>query len=236
MNITQMLIILAVLPTILIGTIIYKNDTVEKESVGLLSKLFLDGICLAAIVIALTDILQTLIPFLAKDLKTLSNVELFISMFFGVALIEEGCKWLAFKLVAWKNKEFNYIYDAIVYAVFISLGFATIENVIYVIDGGVWIALVRSICSVPGHAFFGIFMGYYFGLAKQAELNNNNVLKHKNQILSIMVPAILHTIFNYCLYTQNTIGLVCYVTFLVLLYINSYNKIKQLSKIELSLT
>ena len=110
MNLTIMLIILAVLPSVFIGTIIYKNDVVEKEPVKFLRKLFVLGVALSAIVILLTGVLQSIVPFLAQDLKTLSGLELFISMFLSVALIEEGCKWLTFKLVAWNSKNFDYIY------------------------------------------------------------------------------------------------------------------------------
>lgn len=235
MNLTIMLIILAVLPSVFIGTIIYKNDVVEKEPKEFLRKLFALGVALSAIVILLTGVLQFIIPFLAQDLKTLSGLELFISMFLSVALIEEGCKWLTFKLVAWNSKNFDYIYDAIVYSVFISLGFATIENVLYVVNGGLWVALVRSICSVPGHAYFGITMGYYLGLAKQATINGNKEIRKKNLFLSIIIPTTLHTIFNFCLFTQSTTGLIFYLVFLVLLFVSSTKKIKQLSRITSSM-
>ena len=75
MNLTIMLIILAVLPSVFIGTIIYKNDVVEKEPVKFLRKLFVLGVALSAIVILLTGVLQSIVPFLAQDLKTLSGLE-----------------------------------------------------------------------------------------------------------------------------------------------------------------
>ena len=82
-----MLIILAVLPSVFIGTIIYKNDIVEKEPVKFLRKLFALGVALSAIVILLTGVLQSIVPFLAQDLKTLSGLELFISMFLKFGII-----------------------------------------------------------------------------------------------------------------------------------------------------
>ena len=211
---------------------IYKKDIVEKESTGLLFKLFLGGAIGSVI---LTLLLSTVLEPIIPDLEDSNNnfIYLAINTFFKVALVEEFSKWIFLKKITWKNKEFNYIYDAIVYAVFVALGFATIENIIYVLgsEGGISIAILRAILSVPGHAFDGVFMGYYYGLAKQAKINDNIKLFKRNMIFSLLIPVVFHFIFDYLLLSENSILLILYLVFIILLYINAFKRINKLSNI-----
>ena len=215
---------------------IYKKDTVEKESAELLFELFLGGAIGAVILtFVLSIILSPILPDVDED--TTNYIYLAINTFFKVALVEEFSKWLFLKRITWKNKEFNYIYDAIVYSVFVALGFATVENILYVLgsDGGISTAILRAVLSVPGHAFNGVFMGYYYGLSKQAEINGNTKLLRKNMILSLSIPTITHFIFDYLLLASNNILLVIYLAFIILLYTNAFKRINQLSDITDSL-
>ena len=226
------LLFLSVLPSIALGVMIYKKDIVEKESPGLLFKLFLGGAIGSVI---LTLLLSTVLEPIIPDLEDSNNnfIYLAINTFFKVALVEEFSKWIFLKKITWKNKEFNYIYDAIVYAVFVALGFATIENIIYVLgsEGGISIAILRAILSVPGHAFDGVFMGYYYGLAKQAKINDNIKLFKRNMIFSLLIPVVFHFIFDYLLLSENSILLILYLVFIILLYINAFKRINKLSNI-----
>lgn len=235
MNIFVILMLLSIIPSIILGLIVYNNDRVEKEPLKMIAGLFVGGISVVAFVLCINLVMESYLPFFSKDVEKLSDIELFISMLFGVALIEEGGKWLIFKKLAWNNKEFNYLYDAIVYSVFISLGFATVENMLYVLDGGLWVAIIRSICSVPGHVFFAIYMGYYFGLAKQAQINNKKKLKNNKLIKSLLIPTLLHTFFNYFLFSNNKCVMLMYVLFIILLYIKSFKRIKTLGSISVEM-
>lgn len=236
MTYIQFLLLLSVLPSIALGVMIYKKDIVEKEPPRLLLKLFLGGAIGSVI---LTLLLSTVLEPIIPDLEDSNNnfIYLAINTFFKVALVEEFSKWIFLKKITWKNKEFNYIYDAIVYAVFVALGFATIENIIYVLgcEGGISIAILRAILSVPGHAFDGVFMGYYYGLAKQAKINDNIKLFKRNMILSLLIPVVFHFIFDYLLLSENSILLILYLVFIILLYINAFKRINQLSNIKESL-
>ena len=232
MTYIEFLLFLSVLPSIALGVMIYKKDIVEKESPGLLFKLFLGGAIGSVI---LTLLLSTVLEPIIPDLEDSNNnfIYLAINTFFKVALVEEFSKWIFLKKITWKNKEFNYIYDAIVYAVFVALGFATIENIIYVLgsEGGISIAILRAILSVPGHAFDGVFMGYYYGLAKQAKINDNIKLFKRNMIFSLLIPVVFHFIFDYLLLSENSILLILYLVFIILLYINAFKRINKLSNI-----
>ena len=118
-----------------------------------------------------------------------------LSAMLVVAPAEELGKFLVLRLITWKNKHFNYSYDAIVYAVFVSLGFAALENVGYVFSNGIGTALMRMFTAVPGHACFAVFMGYFYSKAKYASLTKDKkcVL---HIILSMLVPIVIHGIYD----------------------------------------
>ena len=162
-------------------------------------------------------------------------VELFFGVFIGIALVEEFSKWIFVRLITWKNKAFTHIYDAVVYAVFVSLGFATLENILYVIDSGIGTAIMRAVLSVPMHAFCGVFMGYYYGLAKQNEVYNRNDLMGKNILLSLLIPILLHGFFDYCLITGEPILIIVFFIFVILIYIFAFRRIFILSKVAVPL-
>ena len=229
----KILLGLSVLPSIILGYIVYKEDKVEKEPASLLMKLLFGGVIAAIMTVIISIVLEFIFPFLTIESKT--TIESVIEILFEVSFVEEFCKWIILKKVTWNNKEFNYLYDAIVYAVFVSLGFATIENILYVLDGGLEIAILRSLLSVPGHVFYGVFMGYCYGMSKLGELNNNNKIKIKNMCLSIVIPTILHFIFDFCLTNPNITFLTIYLIFIVMLYILAFKKIIKISKIKKSI-
>ena len=78
-------------------------------------------------------------------------------------------------------------------------------------------------------------MGYYYGISKLGEINNRNDIKTKNIILSIAIPTILHSIFDFCITNPNMVFLTIYLVFIILLYINAFKKIIKLSKIKKSI-
>ena len=164
--------------------------------------------------------------------EKLNLIELIFHVFIGVALVEEFSKWIMTYLISYNNEEFDEIYDIIIYSVFVSLGFAALENILYVAQGGISTAIARALLAVPGHACDGVFMGYYFGLAKISEINNNEKLKRKNLVLSLLAPTILHGIYDYCLFTGRLIFLLLFFCFVFCLYKYSNKKIKQYSSIK----
>lgn len=85
--------------------------------------------------------------------------------FILAALPEETCKILVLVLYARRHSAFDEPMDGVVYGVAASLGFATMENVLYVAQGGLGVAILRALTSIPGHATFGAIMGYYLGQA-----------------------------------------------------------------------
>lgn len=225
------LFILSALPVFLLGMYIYKKDR-NKEPTKLLVKLFLGGICSCFLVLILSVILSLIFPILSADTSKLNLFLLIIRVFIGIALIEEFCKWIITYFISYNNKNFDEIYDMIVYSVYVSLGFAFFENLLYVFDGGISTGIMRAVLAVPGHAWDGVFMGFYLGLSKQSSINGRKDLKRKYLILSILVPTILHGIYDYCLLSGNVILILLFFVFVILLYIYAIKKINKMSSIN----
>jgi RsiW-degrading membrane proteinase PrsW (M82 family) len=117
-----------------------------------------------------------------------------VQAFIVVALVEEFSKYVIVKLYAQKNKEFNESFDGIVYAVFVSMGFAALENVLYVFQYGVATGITRAFTAVPAHAVFGVLMGYFMGKAKFSE--NKFILN----ITGLLLATIFHGAYDFFLF------------------------------------
>ena len=156
---TILLFIIALLPIVVIFKYINHKD-VNKEPTSLLVRLFLGGIMSCFLVLFISELLTPILPFMDKtDESTFAEILLY--SFIGVALIEEGCKFFMTYTIGYKNREFDEAYDIIVYSIFVALGFAAFENILYVVGNKSFITgITRGILSVPGHACFGLFMGY----------------------------------------------------------------------------
>lgn len=223
----DILLYIAVLPVVVLCLYIYNKD-LDKEPKKIVGKLFLWGM-LSVIPIV---ILELLVDKIVTTDDSSNLVKLFIATLVGVALIEEGFKWLITHKNIYDNEEFNHPYDAIVYAVFASLGFALVENVLYVYGNGVSVGILRAFLTVPSHACDAVIMGYYLGRAKQAEYNNNQKYSNKDLALSLIMPILAHTLYDYFLFSQRNIMLVFFIIFVIALYIVCFKLIKKLSKIS----
>lgn len=219
------------LPVFLVGRYIYKHDK-NKEPMKMLLKLFVSGVFSCFLVLFISSIMGEVFPIFNADIENLDLFELAIYVFVGIALVEEFCKWLMSYSIAFNNKEFEEVYDMIVYSTFVALGFAFFENFLYVLDGGVAVGILRALLAVPGHACDGVFMGYYLGLAKTSALNNRDDLKKKNILLSVLVPTIMHGIYDFCLFTGNLLLIIFFFAFVIYVYVYSIKKIKKVSSID----
>ena len=195
-----MYIILAasLLPVILLMVYIYNRDTFNKEPLPLLLKAFGFGVLAAVLDIPVAKVLEFIVP------KVFSSPgwDAFHSAFFSAAFPEEFCKLLILYLCIWKNPNFDEYYDGLEYAAFVGLGFAGVENVLYIMQGGLGLAVGRGIFAVPAHFFFAIFIGYFFSLARFRYEKRNLYM-----ILAYVIPVILHGIYDFLLmYVDNLRG------------------------------
>lgn len=157
------LIFAAITPVLIIIIYIYIKDKYEKESKRILFITFLFGAIISIIISTLLYIVFDLFIPIPDEYSVLQQ---FIKAFFVVALIEEFSKYVIVRFWSQPRDDFNEPFDGIIYAVMVSMGFAAVENVFYVLDGGMSIAIVRAFTAVPAHATFAIMMGYFMGKAK----------------------------------------------------------------------
>ncbi|MBQ7076929.1 MAG: PrsW family intramembrane metalloprotease [Lachnospiraceae bacterium] len=224
---------LAIIPSIVLFSLIWKMDKAEKEPAWLLIKLFFCGM--------LTIISAMLIGTAGTNLTKLvlneeSMLFILIDNFIMTALIEEGGKYFVLKKVTWKNPAFNYTFDGVVYAVMASLGFATLENILYVFEGGVGVAISRALLSVPGHVIDAIFMGSYYGAAKLVEARGDSAGCKRNLKLALIVPTLLHGFYDFSLSTPYDAFLYAFIVFEIVIVIVTIKKVKKLSKNDVAIT
>ena len=223
------LVTLAVLPGILIMLWVYKKDKIEKEPKGLLLKLFVLG-AISVIPAALLEIgagwiLESSVTDGLDEIHIIA-----IENFAGVELIEEAGKYFFLKKVSWKHPAFDYRFDGIVYAVVVSMGFAVVENIMYVVENGFGNAIVRALISVPGHASFAICMGAYYGAAKVAESWGDQVQSEKLRAKALWMPVFMHGFFDFCLSVDSWIALIVFFVYIIVVDIVIIKKIKKYSR------
>ena len=185
------LVLFAVAPVLVILIYIYLQDKYEKEPVGLLILNFILGAIVSIIIVTIIYLFTGhFIPVTDKY----SIWQQFIQAFLVVGLSEEFSKYIIVKYFAQPRKAFNEQYDGIVYAVMVSMGFACTENVLYVLEGGYQIAVLRAFTAVPAHATFGILMGYYMGKAKFS--------KHRLRlnITGLLLAVLFHGAYDFFLF------------------------------------
>ena len=137
-------------------------DKKQKESRRFLWDIFLWGV----IVTFIAGFIEYFLAPFASSLFSQHLTQAFFVAFIVTACAEEGLKYAVVKKKTYPHPAFDEYYDGVIYAVVASLGFAALENIFYVIEGGLYIAIIRALLAVPAHALFGAFMGYYISLAR----------------------------------------------------------------------
>ncbi|MCD4793873.1 MAG: PrsW family intramembrane metalloprotease [Bacteroidales bacterium] len=213
-------------PIVLILLYLYKRDKYEKEPKKLLAKVLIFGaltvIPIFFIETWLSGYWENKFNFPANKLLTAAY-----DSFIVAAFTEELFKYLVFIIFIWSNKNFNEKFDGIIYATFISLGFAAVENIIYVFNSGIGTGLIRAFTAVPAHAIFGITMGYFLAWAKF-----NPSKRFIYIVLSIAVPIALHGFYDFILMSQHTTLLLLFIPYLIFMVIIGLRQMKHLSGIS----
>ncbi len=209
----------AIAPVLICAIYIFIRDKYEKEPIRLLILGVLFGALMTVPIIHTENFVTLYVPnrgFFA---------EIFFLTFIVAALVEEFYKFIVLFFLVWRNHNFNERFDGIVYGAFISLGFAGLENIMYVFNptlGGLSTGFSRAIFSVPGHAIFGITMGYYFSMIKFEPEK-----KALYTFLSFFVPWFLHGTYNFILMSEIPYMMIVFVGFVGLLWILGFRKMKK---------
>lgn len=192
----SIILIASLAPVVFLMLYIYAKDKCQKEPIGQLLKALLGGV-LAAIA---DVILLSVFGFAEVTEFSSAFGQAFYQAFCQAALPEEFCKLLFLYWFIWKSPAFDEYYDGIEYAAFVGLGFAGLENIMYVIQGGLGVAVSRAMFAVPAHFFFAIIMGYFFAFAKFRPWKKKTYL-----ILAYICPVIMHGIYDFILMYNNFI-------------------------------
>jgi RsiW-degrading membrane proteinase PrsW (M82 family) len=212
----MVLLIISIAPVFIILVYIYFRDKYEKEPVGLLLK----GLLFGAIIMIPILAVETLLQKAGRAIDDLAGAA--YTAFVVAAFTEELFKFLAVYILIWRNKNFNEKFDGIVYAVFVSLGFAAVENIFYVFEYGSSVGFIRAVTSVPAHALFGIYMGFYLGIAKFfPERRISSIRK------ALLVPILFHGIYDFLLLSEHPILLLLFFPFLIVMWWLGFRRMKQ---------
>ena len=182
------------LPAALLMRYIYRQDRVEREPPLLLVSLVICGVLAALASIVLEEIGGFVLDVLVRSRGTVYTVLLA----FLVGVVEEGTKFLILKWRTWRHPQFNYRFDGVVYAVFVSLGFAAYENIGYVFSYGWSVVLPRALLAIPAHMGFAVFMGAFYGRARECQRWGDVMGRDINWIVGYLVAVLLHGFYDAC--------------------------------------
>lgn len=225
--VNRILIAAAVIPAIFLLAQIYRADKLEKEPVGLLCVLVGLGFLATFLAVASENVGAWIL-----DLFFYENTLIyqFLMNFLVVACSEEGFKYLLLRRRTWNSKEFNCQFDGVVYAVAVSLGFALLENIGYVMQYGFATALVRAVTAVPGHGCFGVFMGAYYGMAKRYDNLGYPGKSRSCRRMAVAVPALLHGTYDFIASIDTELFGLAFLVFVIVMFAAASRMVKKLSK------
>ncbi|KYD09289.1 glutamic-type intramembrane protease PrsW [Heyndrickxia sporothermodurans] len=209
-----MLVILSagIAPGLALLSYFYLKDQYEFEPIQSVFKAFLFGAFLTFPIMFIQHVLMT-------EHVLQGNI---FNAFINISLLEEFFKWFILYFVVYQLGDFNEPYDGIVYGASVSLGFATVENILYLFADGVWTAFGRALLPVSSHALFGVLMGYYLGKAK---FSVDHLKKKKALIYSFSIPLILHGSYDYILLSK-TKWIYYMIPFMLFLWWLALKKVK----------
>lgn len=209
----------AIAPSLALFSYFYLRDQFSQEPSKLLFQSFIYGAVLTFPILFL--------QFVFKEGEVFSNI-LATNIFFP-SIIEEFFKWLVLLIAIFRHVDFEDPYDGILYGASVSLGFATIENILYLIEFGTDIAFIRALLPVSSHALFGVVMGYYLGKAKFS----HDKAEHKWLFMALFIPFVLHVLYNASLYFNDNL-LAGAAPFMLFLWWFGLRKVKQAHLLSLS--
>jgi len=217
------LFIIALTPGIVLAFSAYLTDRYDKEPLRLLIKVFIFG--------ALSVIPTGIVESIFSSFNIFNGIlGAAYTAFIVAGVTEEFFKREVVLRFAFKSHEFNEKLDGIIYAAYSALGFATIENVMYVVfryTANPYVGIYRGVLSVPGHLLFAVTMGYYLSLAKFSNSQEEYQYYLKK---SLRVPAILHGIFDFILMSEVSFLLTLFMPFVAYLWIVNLRKLNRYYK------
>ncbi len=219
---------LAIVPAIILFIVVWKFDKAEKEPAGLLARLFICGACTVISAVLMGLLGDLMLRGFDQGIKHL--IIIFIDSFIITGLVQEAGKFLVLKKLTWKNREFNYTFDGVVYAAAVSLGFTVCENIVYILRSNGDAAAFRVILSVPAHVFYAVFMGYFYSRARCAEGFKDPENVKKNLALAVLIPTFMNGFYAFCLRTDKTVFFILFVIYEIIITVITVRQFIRISK------
>lgn len=220
------LIAAAVIPAVWLMIRVYRADRLEKEPARLLIRLVILGVIATALAGVTEQAGDMLLMSIFPEENILYN---FLLYFVVVAVSEEGFKYLLLKKRTWRNPEFNCEFDGVVYAVFVSLGFALWENIFYVLSYGFANAVARAVTAIPGHASFGVFMGVWYGAAKRYDMAGYAEESKRARQRALWIPVLLHGTYDFIATYENEWMSLVFLVFVIWMFRTALKLVKKTS-------
>ena len=221
------LIAAAVIPAVILMVQVYRADRLEKEPAGILISLLVFGVFATALAIVTETIGENILNLLFDEINL---GYLILWNFLVVALSEEGFKFLLLRARTWRSPNFNCQFDGVVYAVFVSLGFALWENIGYVAMYGFGTALVRAVTAVPGHACFGVFMGIWYGAARRYANEGDFVGERVCRRRALWLPVLIHGMYDFLASLEFAYSGFIFIAFIVVVFLAARRRVKIVSR------
>lgn len=221
-------LLLGLVPPIILLIYMFRLDEVEQEPAGLLLRLVIYGALSTFAAGILEEVGSYLLDSFGYGLSDMTYY--LIENFLVVGLVEEGVKYYALRKGTWYHPAFNYRYDAVVYAVAVSLGFAGLENVMYICNFGLGVAPIRAITAIPMHCIAGIFMGHYYGEAKLAETRHAWGAMNAYSWAAWIVPTLLHGFYDFAASAQDGLLATLFLVYVVILDIVAFYAVRRYAR------
>ena len=218
----------AIIPAIMLLLHVLRKDRLDKESPLFILSLVGWGILSTFAAMILEKIGSFILAFFFPYRALIYNA---IFYYVVVAMSEEGSKYYLLRRRTWNSSEFNCQYDAVVYAVAVSMGFALWENLMYVFSYGLSTALLRALTAVPGHASFGVMMGVWYGMERRYAYWGNEIKKKFSSVMAFVLPVLMHGTYDFlCSISYGWKGNLVFIAFIIILFSLSWNMVDRASR------
>ncbi len=225
---TLIYLVSAILPAVFLLRQIYKQDRKEREPMNLLMKLAGGGVLAALLAI----VLESFFGGVLSQLDYRSEFVMVVAEATMIGLSEEFSKLFFLKWFSWKNPNFNYRFDGIVYAVAVSLGFAAFENIFYVFSYGLQVAVSRALLAVPAHTAFAVYMGAFYGRAKYLDVYGQHKASKANLFAGFLVASALHAFYDSCAMLGSDTAMLVFAVFVIAMYIIVIRRVRTESRTD----
>ena len=224
------LLLIALIPPLFFLIYIYRQDDIESEPRGMIAGLIGLG-ALSAIPAVLLELGGSYILY-QLGLPEESLIYLLLENFLVVGVSEEICKYTAGRLTTRKSPEFNYRFDGIVYMVSSAIGFAALENVLYVFSSGFRTGIFRAILSIPLHTICGMFLGYYYGEGKYLLMHGDKSGATRAFWKGFIIAVMIHGAYDFLASLESITALVLFVVLVIVVDIVAFRFMKNAEKAD----